>query len=264
MKVATKWINLVAASLFVLSGCDAGPDARDTEFGFAVQAAVERLAEIQAGAELDGDLSVENPVRTDDQFDAAAYFQALDHLSMEEGYVLDWVYRYCWGGASPVLYARKASARRFATYEDWETATEDAATRAELDFARHVRVDGTPEGFAQLVLLQLLGEQFLLGWHGHLDDAMVVATTAALELAIREMERAGSPVDPDLRLAARFLDLAPWVEMTEDAALVSLLTFTKWGGFHRLTYTVSRGFPHVELAKCEKDLVLAYDCGWTP
>ncbi|HLF75345.1 MAG TPA: hypothetical protein VI524_13405, partial [Anaerolineales bacterium] len=39
-------------------------------------------------------------------------------------------------------------------------------------------------------------------------------------------------------------NIGPDVNLTGDVATVQDLTFTKWGGFYRETYTIRRSFPH--------------------
>ena len=50
------------------------------------------------------------------------------------------------------------------------------------------------------------------------------------------------------------------VNLTDDSATVQVVIFTKWGGFYRLTYEISRSFPHTILDVKEENLV-PYDCG---
>jgi len=55
-------------------------------------------------------------------------------------------------------------------------------------------------------------------------------------------------------------NIEPVVNLTDDSANVQVITFTKWGGFYRLTYSISRSFPHTIIDIKEENLV-PYDCG---
>jgi hypothetical protein len=55
-------------------------------------------------------------------------------------------------------------------------------------------------------------------------------------------------------------NIEPVVNLTVDSANVQVITFTKWGGFYRLTYSISRSFPHKIIDVKEENLV-PYDCG---
>jgi hypothetical protein len=52
----------------------------------------------------------------------------------------------------------------------------------------------------------------------------------------------------------------PAVLLSGDTAVVELVTFTKWGGFYRLIYTISREAPHT-IIEIKKENILPYDCG---
>jgi hypothetical protein len=52
----------------------------------------------------------------------------------------------------------------------------------------------------------------------------------------------------------------PVVRLTGDVAVVEVVTFTKWGGFYRYTYTISRGLPHT-IVDVKQDHLVPYDCG---
>ena len=54
-------------------------------------------------------------------------------------------------------------------------------------------------------------------------------------------------------------NVEPVVKLTDDSAIVEIVTFTKWGGFYRRTYTISRSFPHQVDVKDEN--LVEYDCG---
>jgi hypothetical protein len=54
-------------------------------------------------------------------------------------------------------------------------------------------------------------------------------------------------------------NIEPTVTLTHDSAIVEVVIFTKWGGFFRRTYTISRSFPHTIDMK-EENLV-PYECG---
>jgi hypothetical protein len=55
-------------------------------------------------------------------------------------------------------------------------------------------------------------------------------------------------------------NIVPVVILQDDVAIVEVVTFTKWGGFYRYTYTISRDLPHTILDLKQENLV-PYDCG---
>ena len=55
-------------------------------------------------------------------------------------------------------------------------------------------------------------------------------------------------------------NIEPSMQLTGDNAIVEVILFTKWGGFYRQTYTISRSFPHTIVDLKSENIVL-YDCG---
>jgi hypothetical protein len=55
-------------------------------------------------------------------------------------------------------------------------------------------------------------------------------------------------------------NVEPLVKLTDTAVTVEIVTFTKWGGFFRKTYTISRAFPH-EIMDAQGENIVPYDCG---
>jgi hypothetical protein len=55
-------------------------------------------------------------------------------------------------------------------------------------------------------------------------------------------------------------NIEPSVSLTNDSAVVQVIIFTKWGGFYRYTYTISRSFPHT-IKDVYQDNLVPYDCG---
>jgi len=209
-------------------------------------------------------LMTEDAEKAEGDFDVSLYFTVLDQLSMGRGRVLDYVYDYAEIGGAPVLYARKATATPYRNYSEYLAA--DAAaepTKREDYYLQYVATDRSPEGFFQLALLLVQGEQFYQFWHANYNDDRIVsdledARKSAVDLTgwIGEDE---STVEALLAEVAE-IDLTPVVSMNGDLVKVEVVVFTKWGGFIRKSIAMEREFPHLVL--WEKFEVLApYDCG---
>lgn len=153
-------------------------------------------------------------------FDPNRFFFVLKHLSMEPGFVLDYVYAYDYAGGYPLLYALRSGAQPIGSSVSPEEA------RPAPDPFLHVRTDGTPEGFFELTVLRIMGEQFYLFWHANYND---------------------------------LVPLCGKVKPVDKTATVSLLIFTKWGGRSRETYEYQRSFPH-KLMKYDSKVLFHYNC----
>ena len=86
-------------------------------------------------------------------WDVNRYFAVLDRLSVEQGFILDWVYCFDGTGGSPKLYARP---------EGQPPLTSCSEVQNPDEYLDHIKTDGSKEGFFQLVLLKVVAEQFFL------------------------------------------------------------------------------------------------------
>lgn len=193
---------------------------------------------------------------TDEEIDVMAYFDVLDQLALEPGYVLDYVYNYDFMGGYPVLYARPEAQAPYATLAEFAGAGSPGA-----DYLAHVVAQDTPEAYFQFVVLDRLAGQFYLYWHANYFDTQIVANRAALEqvIAAHTGDSGGTPFTAAQVKTARALAVEPVVELAGDQARVRIITFTDWGGFSEVNYTVSRSFPH-KLER-ESENVMEYDVG---
>jgi hypothetical protein len=200
-------------------------------------------------------LQQENAVKTGDDFDVSTYFDVLDHLAMQDGYTLDYVYAYEFIGGRPVLYARPSDQPPYQALTD-VPRVDDGSQSSYLD---RVVIDGTPEGYFQFVALDVMGEQFYLVWHANYNDTRILCDSADVK-DVLESEMFGQPLPEDVAAQARGLDVEPVVTLGEETAQVQIVVFTKWGGFLRVTFTIGQDFPH-QVLDTEAETLVPYDCG---
>lgn len=197
-------------------------------------------------------------VKDESWFDISESFGVLGGLSTEPGYVLDYVYFYNGGIGQPILYHRQAQTPAFRTFSELRQAVGDIGLwrmwRLHLD---HLVIDEANDGYFDFAVQRLIGSQFYLHFHAIYLDTKIICTKTALESVLTVIENHSIDIKPD----ARKLVLDPTVTIEDDQVVVSLVTFTKWGGFFRHTFTIKREFPH-EILQEDKTLLLEYDCGW--
>jgi hypothetical protein len=121
-------------------------------------------------------------------------------------------------------------------------------------------IDDTPEGYVQMVVLDVMGAQFYLHWHAGYNDFQVICDGDMLDTLLASNDEFGIPISDDVQQQARLLDVTPTVKLDEDVAHVEFTGFTKWGGFYRATLTVSRDSPR-EVYDGSAENVIEYDCG---
>jgi hypothetical protein len=254
--------------LGVLSSCAPPPitegvPSPDYDYS-AVVAAMVNL-HVDANAKFPEHFATDDPSRLGTEFDPNTYFKVLGHLSMDDGFVLDYVYDYEGGNGFPLLYARSASAGRYSTCKEYERALggTDAVWEAEEAYLEHLRTDGSPEGFFELAVLHELGGEFYLAWHGGYRWTRVVVTPDdVLDIVIghdtRDFGRAFTRAE---KRAAFRMDVQPRIQFVgRREVIVSIVTFGNWRGFTRSTYRFRRAFPHWT-AEPHVETLVDYSCG---
>jgi hypothetical protein len=214
------------------------------------------MVAVRNGLEIPQYFLTDNPVKQGGEFDVMQYFEVLDHLSVQPGYALDYVYHYDGMGGYPILYAYPVDQTPYATEADLTAAGETA------NYLDHIQTNDTPESYFQFVLLALKGEQFYLNWHANYNDTQVVCDNAdAKDIVAMLNGDFGYRMPLVSRLRAYLLgNVTPSVIIGEQTVEVRFVTFTRWGGFYLTTYTISRSFPHTIQDVQEKSLI-PYDCG---
>ncbi len=126
---------LVLMLILALSAC--GAPSSSGQAMTDCDAWLEAMQALPNRADMPESLATENPMKTGGEFDAMDYFTVFDHLSMEPGYALDYVYHWDGMGGYPVLYARPLDQTPYATEAEMNMAEDQPSY---LDF---VRVDDT-------------------------------------------------------------------------------------------------------------------------
>lgn len=227
------------------------------------QSIVDSMESLTQNLQIPEHMRKEDAVKTGEEFDVNKYFSVLNHLSMQPGYILDYVYFFNMMGGSPFIYAREIDKSPYLTSSKYEEAlAEISSDKPGYRYLDHIQIDDTAEGYFQFIVLRIMGGQFYLFWHSLYDDAEIVCDRAAVKNILAELS--GPNIiwaKPDFthKLRARFLKLKPRIKFSADRVLVRVVIFTKWGGFIRRSYSISRNFPHKILQEEEKTLVY-YDC----
>lgn len=212
----------------------------------------------------DGDFS-----RHPEDFDPNQFFTVLTHLHMQEGYALDYVAFQDGMGGRPELYTRLESDPPYATYDDYVAAFANPTPGQEptppqtigRDYLARVQVDGSPESYLEYILMNNYGDQWYLFWHSNYNDAQVICDQSDLDrvnVISSFGEETGLP--PEIYSAAKKIDFAPTVAITETGVTVRYVYFTKWGGFIEEVYVLDPESPYLVLSSSSTPLV-EYNCG---
>lgn len=227
----------------------------ETPSDFDCAATLEAMRSLRAAYPLPDYFIQENPIKQGGEFDPMRYFTILDHLSMEPGYVLDFVYTFDFLGGYPTLLARPAD---LPPYRSWADVPPESDS-----YLNHVIADGTEAGYFQLIVLAIMGQQFYLYWHANYNDLQIVCDRGTIQAIIAQINSHdfGARFDP-LRAAQALTisDVPPAITVEAENVQVRLVVFTNWGGFYRLTFDLNRQFPH-NLQSPLRELLVPYDCG---
>lgn len=224
--------------------------------------------------------------RTSRDYDPNTCFDVLQHISMKDGYVLDYVYCYTQGfGGHPCLYAKRQYKEpdldTYQEYEEWRKASMRSLMRSLLTpenanwiedcievlatdgiLPAFLDVDDTPDSFFQLSVFNRMAHQFYLSWHANYDDVSILTSKKEVGAMVRSITsgKFGQRFTDDQISAILSIPPQPSVVLNETTASVIYCCFTKWGGFERLNETIRRDPPHLIINRKALDSV-EYDCG---
>ncbi len=245
-----RFLLILAALSLAPAAC--GPAAPD----YGCADTIEALLALRQGlGEIPENLLAESPVENGTEFDPNQYFTVFTHLSMQEGYTLDSVYTYDGMGGYPTLYARNTGWAPFLSWADVPSGMDN--------YLDHVQVDDTPEGYLQYALLASTAEQFYLFWHANYNDQEIVCSRDALKDIVRSLrdEEFGYPITAvEKAQALAIQSIEPVVTLGDETVTVQMVTFTRWGGFYRMTLIIDRSFPHFIL-DAQQEQLAPYNCG---
>lgn len=200
-------------------------------------------------------------------FDVNLYFEVLDKLKPEDGYMLNWVYWLREGrGGRPVLYARKTTDPKCVSLGDYvafstnasfgkvgrELHANEAFFLAYLD---KIHVQDSPEGFFQFVVLRLLGDKFHLFWHELYNDIAIVCSQEAWHELLKQEGKRFNPLPEDFKPQAEKIDFTPRLKIGKRKVELNVYTFCQFGGIKLHYFVVSREFPHRILKHTQKTLL---------
>jgi hypothetical protein len=164
----------------------------------------------------------------------------------------------------------------FAFNKEADAARDKLENELEQHLARHprreywkwwresIRTDGSPQSYLELAALYLLADQFALRWHSRFNDLEVLPNKAAIKERLGrhfwEWEGKKEFIPEEVSAKAMKLDPTPRVRFADNTVEVTLLTFTKWGGFQRKTLVISKTAPYLVKSETDKTEV-EWDCG---
>jgi len=240
------------------AGDVAAPEPGDPEFAAYCQGIVDSFRALYEDLELPNNLAQEvpPPEKTGEEFDPNQFFTVLDRLLMEEGWTLDFTYFYASDmGGEPTLVARKMDSPLCQSDPGQPCVSEG--------FLLHVLVDGTREGWFQLMVLKLMGDQFYREWHGF-EGKVILPSQAGLNAWLEEQKKRWSIQDgedfDEATMAA--LQVDPVVDVGEEGVHVSIVYFSRGSGVVRWITDISLVPPYSKTPGGESSHETLFECTW--
>jgi hypothetical protein len=210
----------------------------------------------------------ENPVRQGNEFDPNKFFETLTNVSMQKGYMLDYVFFMEDSGGEPIVYARPTSGKRYLTVDEFlkengGDVSDYIIHNKHPDYLNFVEVKDSPQGYFEYVLLSIYAEQFYLWFVANYSYIDIVCDSNSLESIIKRYSPPydGETMTEEQIANARKLQLKPVVKVEESQVKVNLLGFDEFTGFTLYTYVISRTSPH-SLIDLSSENVVHYESGW--
>ncbi|HNW35447.1 MAG TPA: hypothetical protein PKM25_10980 [Candidatus Ozemobacteraceae bacterium] len=201
-----------------------------------------------------GLLSKKGPFEKGD-YDPNGFLALFPRLSLEKGRVLDFVYDLQDLGGHPIVYARPGNRASFAGLAEFRKEYPRRYflgddVRFDPFYLGSIRTDGTPDGFLQLAMMVMRGEQFYIWWHAAYSILWPVMNRETLDDIARIFPQ-------DQRKRVGEVDFTPHVKMNTESVTVEYVVFNAWQGFKRIIWTVGREFPH-RFIKVDEKILLPY------
>lgn len=215
---------------------------------------------------------LEDSIRQPGDFNVNSYLTAFKNLNVEKGYKFDYGYFGDNLGGKPFLYTVPTNVSPFKTFDDFLAYLEDqnSFNRSYMDLAHgydyldHIWVNGTYEGYFQILLLALQGDQFFLYWHGLYNDAIILCDSSDIQRAYEKLKffepNFSLEFPEDVKSKIPELDLQPRISVGENTVTIRIVQFSLWGGFWETYYTINRS-PRHELLNVSGNTLIEYDCG---
>lgn len=204
---------------------------------------VDGLYELRKDLAFPEKFSTEEPTRNDFGFDPNQYFQIFTHLSLEDNYVLDYIYYKNRLGGLPLIYARETKSLPFQTFNELLASYgEDLSDTGlivytnlphQFDFIDKIQIDNTPESFFEFAIFPFQSGQFYLWERGLYRDEKVLCDSSDIKYLIEDAKKYNLELPQILLKMIEETTVSPIAIINEDKIAISYFIFTKWIGLYQ-------------------------------
>lgn len=140
------------------------------------------------------------------------------------------------------------------------------------DVVNHFETEDSPEGYFQLIVYEIIGQRFALCWHANYGEEHIICTPERLGQVYEMLEGRESWGVMKINDPLVFKrDYTPQISMERDSCMVSIYTFSLFGGLYLNRYSVKRpssrndsgtkSIPMNPITLLEREKIYEYDCG---
>jgi hypothetical protein len=214
------------------------------------------------------------------RFDINRFLDVFDRIKLTDEYVLDYFYEANGSGGFPIPFTRKENSDPMPLLR--EILRKKKESRELLGYPilikqmiKDVEFEKSASGYFQFVLFDKAVCQFYLFWHAGYNDSDFVLSKSQLEKLLTDIPEKNETqtfhnkramikelpkftISREERCILKNIALNPRVRMMDQSAKVTMVAFTKWGGFY-YDHTHVKWPNAVE--KKERDIIVEYDCG---
>ncbi|GEM_PF-421418 len=197
----------------------------------------------------------DGPLKDAGSFDPNTFLSVLDRISMEDGWVLDYIYTYRSDlGGYPSLVARAASSP--------PCQQDPAALCVTEEVWGHLVVEPGKEGLFQVLVLRVMGEQFYRHWHFSQDYRLVLTQQALDAWKSEQLQAVDVEMKEAFQLGTEALVVHASAEMTETGLVIDHVR-VGWNSepFRGIT-EVAADAPHELVGHNSAETGPLIDCFW--
>ena len=164
----------------------------------------------------------------------------LKNISIVNGYVIDYVYRYDRWSGEPLLYFRKIDEKPIESSDDW------AKHKRNENLLDYIVVNGLPESFFELAIFNRMSKRFYLYLHSNYMKQEIVSTKNSLNELIKKSSEGkfGKKFPLSMKEFLKSIYPNPIVEINEYHVFVHYCYFNEWSGFYRVKECFNIYRPH--------------------
>lgn len=176
-----------------------------------------------------------------------------EHLHLDPGYELDYIYLHEFMGGEPVLYTRPDGRQSPLGEVDRQPDRE----RQLKPFLEHFYFDPLPLGYLQFAIFSVVSNQFYLAWHANYNDVQFVFSL--------QQARSGSTIFRESMVPEAALEELEKIDFTPHLRIfasgegrLQAVTFNEWGGFIWQEFVMR---PPALIERGRQQVLVPYDCG---